>query len=360
MNARVGEAQLMRALEDLLLQVPLVRDVRRVRAAHKGGRGLDGALVLRLVRGATQRWVVETKRLALEPYFAGMLALAMPEAIVECEADYGVVVAPFVSERSAEILARAGIGYCDLSGNCRLVSGPLYVERTGFANTFARKATLRSLFTPGAERVLRAVLDPDHRGKSWTVRELAAAASPGVSAGQAHKVAKLLKEQAFLRRVDQGLIVHEPEKLLTQWSESYRFSRNQATRFYSLLGTEELRERFVALVRAEVKKGAKGALASFTAAEVLAPHVRQHRFFAYWQGDAGKVTRALQLKEVPSGENVVLYTPYDEGVLYPAHGVAEPVTCPVQTYLDLRASPARGEEAAEAVFNRYLKRAYNR
>ena len=53
MNAQGGEAQLIRALEDLLLQVPVVRDVRRVRAAHKGGRKRDGALVLRLVRGAT-------------------------------------------------------------------------------------------------------------------------------------------------------------------------------------------------------------------------------------------------------------------------------------------------------------------
>ena len=103
-----------------------------------------------------------------------------------------------------------------------------------------------------------------------------------------------------------------------------------------------------------------GALASFSAAEVLAPFVRQHRFFLYWRGDVKPLVRALELKPVGAGEAVVAYTPYDEGVLYPAGAADPPVTSPVQTYLDLRAAPGRGEEAAQAVFDTFLRRAYRR
>ena len=112
------------------------------------------------------------------------------------------------------------------------------------------------------------------------------------------------------------------------------------------------------MVSGRVGKTTKGVLASFSAAEILAPHVRQHRFFAYWRGDRGKLLEALELKPADSGENVVILEPYDEGVFYPSRGGAVPLTSPVQTYLDLNASPARGEEAAGAVFDKYLREAY--
>ena len=68
--------------------------------------------------------------------------------------------------------------------------------------------------------------------------------------------------------------------------------------------------------------------------------------------------QALEMKEVNSGENIVVYAPYDPGVFYPGSNKVAPVTEPVQTYLDLKASAARGEEAAEALFNKMLKNAY--
>jgi hypothetical protein len=208
--------------------------------------------------------------------------------------------------------------------------------------------------------VLRALLDPQHQEHPWTVRELARTAFPSVSVGQAHKVVKLLEQQAFLRRAKDGPVLVDAKKLLEEWSANYRSRRNKATRYYSPQSPGELRGAFSAVADWDAKNEMRGVLASFTAAEVLAPAVRQHRFFVYWAGDRDPLIERLQLKPVESGENVVVYEPYDNGVLYPAPQVPEPVTCPVQTYLDLRASPARGEEAAVAVFDRYLREAYQR
>lgn len=358
MNEQVDEGQLLEALEGVLAGVPAVRSWHSRERVERDGREFDAILDIRFKDGTSQRWVIEIKQLPLEPYAAGFVALGLPEQIAKGTGDYAVVLAPFVSRRSAEILERGGVGFCDLSGNCRLVSGPLFIERTGFPNAFARKAGLRSLFTPGAERVLRALLDPEHRRQVWTVREVAAAAYPGVSVGHAHKVGKLLEEQSFLHRSEDGLVLKEPDKLLGEWAKAYRFQRSIATRYYSSVEADVLRERFAELASSPGKRGPRGLLASFSAAEVLAPHVRQHRFFAYWSGETRRLEKALALKPVSSGENVVILRPYDEGVFYPAGVVSDPVTSPVQTYLDLRVSAARGEEAADAVFDRYLRKAY--
>lgn len=357
MNKRQPRRPTAEPLTRFLESVPTVVRVTQFRRARRRSATTVSGVVVHLQQGGQQRWIVDEHNLALKPRAAELAAFEQQQYVLEGFGRYAVVVAPYVSPRSAEILARAGVGYLDLSGNCRLVSGPLFIERSGFPNAFARKASLRSLFTPGAERVLRAVLDPEHQRRTWTIRELATAAFPGVSVGQAHRVVKLLEEQAFLHRSEDGLVLMEPDKLLGEWAKAYRLERNRATRYYSPLRAAELQDR-LAIVDWRAKGGAGGALASFSAAEILAPHVRQHRVFAYWRGNGNKLLDALELKPVDSGENVVILEPYDEGVFYPWGRGAIPVTGPVQTYLDLHASPARGEEAAEAVFDKYLRKAY--
>lgn len=57
------------------------------------------------------------------------------------------------------------------------------------------------------------------------------------------------------------------------------------------------------------------------------------------------------LKEVPSGANVSLMIPYDEGVYYEAREIdALKIVSPIQLYLDLKGYRGRGEEAAEAIW----------
>lgn len=360
MNERVLAKRTMGALEDFLREVPAILSVARKEPRGKRQSEQlrpDALLGLSLKSGGRQTWVVEAKSLSLEPKAAEMAALQVKKYLKTSLGDYGVVAAPFVSPRAAEILKREGIGYFDLSGNCLLVSGALFIERGGQPNAFARKATLRSLFTPAAERVLRTLLDPARRGETWTLRALAQAAYPGVSLGQVHKVRLRLGAQAYLQE-EGGVRLREPAKLLEEWAKNYRFERNGAARYYSPLQPAELRARFLNLVKDQRAAPGRGRLASFSAAEVLAPQIRQFRFFAYWQGDALGLIKALELKPVSTGDNVVIYAPYDEGVLYPAVGWKEPVTAPVQTYLDLMASAARGEEAAESVFEKCLKGAY--
>ena len=107
---------------------------------------------------------------------------------------YGVFVAPYISERSAEICKSSGIGYIDLSGNCRLDFDGTYIEIKGNPNRFVRKSGLKSLFKPKAERILRVLLcEPERR---WLAMELAEVAD--VSIGQVSNVRKLLLEREWI------------------------------------------------------------------------------------------------------------------------------------------------------------------
>jgi hypothetical protein len=263
---------------------------------------------------------------------------------------YGVVVAPYVSPQAARICVEEGIGYLDLAGNCRLSFQRIYVERAGRPNPTPQRRDLRSFYSPRATRVLRVLLlDPR---KTWRLQPLAQEA--GVSLGQVFNVKKLLVDREWIRSGEEGLRLVEPASLLTEWSENYNVRRNTGRDFYALDSPGEMEARLANTCR---EAGIRYALTAFSAAARLAPMVRYQRVFAYAQGDVDDVARRLSLKEVPSGANVTLLSPYDEGVLYGATDVdGVQIVSAVQAYLDLIGYRGRGEEAATFLLEQVIQR----
>ncbi len=78
---------------------------------------------------------------------------------------------------------------------------------------------------------------------------------------------------------------------------------------------------------------------------------------AEWEGEFRNVAEA---KPVDSGENLVVRIPHDDGVFYLREAATGRLssTNPVQTYVDLCHCGGRGEEAAEALLEQNLKRAW--
>jgi hypothetical protein len=261
----------------------------------------------------------------------------------------GVFAAPYVSPEAADILQRENIGYVDLSGNCRLSFDQIYIRIEGRPNKFAQQRDLRSLYSPKAERVLRALLLEPKQG--WKVKDLARAA--GVSIGQASNVKKLLEDREWLRRGERGILLTEPGKLLEEWSENYSYRKNKSWDFYSRNDPSEI-EAKIAIGCTDL--GLDYALAGFSAASRLAPSVRHQRLAAYVSERIDQVAERVGLKPVTSRPNVILFEPYDEGVLAGRRDVDDVrITSPIQTYLDLRQYRGRGEEAAEAVLREVIK-----
>ena len=262
---------------------------------------------------------------------------------------YPVFLAPYITDATAKLCARDGVGYVDLAGNCRLSFGQVYIEQRGKKNPYSERRELRSLYSPKAERILRVLLASPK--KAWKLQELASEAD--VSLGLASKVKQILKLREWLDPRLKGVSLLDPEAALTEWAREYRYSKHRAVDFYSLTSGNELEEQ-VALAA----KGAdiRVALTGFSAAVRYAPAVRYRRSMIYSSGDPADITRKLGLKQVSSGANLTLIQPYDEGVFYAGQfrdGL--PVVSPIQAYLDLMKQSARGEEAAAVLLQEVIR-----
>lgn len=258
--------------------------------------------------------------------------------------NYGLILAPFISEQSAQICRESGIGFVDLAGNCFLSFDRVFIETRSADNPFRARKALQSLFTPKAARVLRILLEPPIR--TWKVADLQKAA--GVSLGHVSNVRKLLLDHEWASAVEGGLRVTEPEGLLREWGKAYK-PRSQTKRsFYTPLHGERL-ENAMRLSMAN-DKGRHAVLASFSAARWLAPYARQgtHYFYADHTGRQ-LVKESMKLEPIAKGENVVIQEPKENDVFIGRVESAEGIWCTgaVQTWLDLNSSGERGMEAAE-------------
>jgi hypothetical protein len=262
---------------------------------------------------------------------------------------YGILVAPFISPRGAEICAEEKIGHVDLSGNCLLSFGQIYIERKGEPNRFSEKRDLRSLYSPKAERVLRVLLVNPHG--FWKLQKLAEEAE--VSIGQVSKVKKILSDQEWIEPEHGRIQLIKPLQLLSEWAENYDPKRNIVRDYYTLKKTREFEADL-----AEVcgQKGIEYALTGFSAAARLAAAVRYQRAMAYVNLPLEDLSSSLELKEVTSGANVSLIRPYDAGVFYGARTFDEAwIASPVQVYLDLIGIKGRGEEAAQVILDEVIR-----
>jgi hypothetical protein len=262
---------------------------------------------------------------------------------------YCIFCAPYISTASAEICRQDGVGFLDLAGNCYLSFGKIYIEQSGKQNPAPQRRELRTLYSPKATRVLRVLLN--NSGKTWKTQMLADEAD--VSLGLTSNIKKLLEDREILQVGTKGLKLLFPGKLLSEWIENYTYKKNQIRNFYSLKTIPEIE---VDIAKVCSQKDVGYALTGFSGAARFAPVVRYQRVMAYINGDVDEVAEQLNLKEVTSGSNIMLYSPYDEGIFYDTKKIEDiNVVSPVQLYLDLQGFPGRGEEAAEVLLERIIR-----
>ena len=323
------------ALQECLERIPFLQ-VDRIESP-----GADIQVQMR-VQGQSRLFLAQVKNNG-QPRIARLAVYELKDRLGGKTNAYGIFIAPYISPDAGKICEDAGIGYLDLAGNCLLSFETIYIRQTGAPNPKVQKRDLRSLYSPKAERILRAMLTEPQR--AWKITELAKAVD--VSLGQVANVKKLLVDREWLGVNDNGMVLSRPGDLLDDWVKAYNYRRNQIHEFYSL---SEISPTEASLADACERLGVQYALTCFSAAIRLAPMVRYNRVMAYVQGDLSVVAAEAKIKPVDSGANVILLTPYDEGVFYAASPVSGIITASlVQVYLDVIGSRARGQEAADAI-----------
>lgn len=261
-----------------------------------------------------------------------------------------LVAAPFITPEGASVCREDKVSYVDLAGNCRIAMGALYLERTGQPNPFQKNAMAApALYGMRGERILRTLLQQPTR--AWKVTPLAT--QTGVSAGTVSIIRKLLIERDWAKDGPNGIELTQPEKLLRDWAQVWgRRAFKRPFTYFSRVGVTETERKIADFAEAQ---NCKFALTGAAAAWRHAPMTRYQRTQAYWDGEPEEIAAALDLKKTESGANLQLLVARDRGVFDFAETIdGVPVVCPVQAFLDLHRDPARGEEAAERLWQTKL------
>jgi hypothetical protein len=266
--------------------------------------------------------------------------------------EYGVIVAPAISEQSALICQEMAVGFLDLCGNCEFFFDAIYIQIAGQQAPPKVQRPVRDLFATRTSRIPRMLLLFPKR--EWTVTELALESV--VSTGQVSSVKQTLLQQEIIIEIEgtrgPRFRLATPKKLLDLWSKSYTYKKNPMQSFYAPLEVPELENRLSDACRVQ---GLRFALTLTSGAARVSPFLRYNRIFAYVENLSDTFIQQLGWKEVPSGANVTILSPYDEGVFYGLQEIdGSPVVSNLQLFLDLQSYPERGEEAAQAILENRL------
>ena len=255
-----------------------------------------------------------------------------------------LLVAPYLSPRSRQLLEDLEINYVDETGNVRVaVRRPAVFIRTQGADTDPSpvESKLRSLKGPAASRVVRAVLDfkPPYGISGLAER----CESPLATV---HRVIELLETEGLLERAKRGPITAvDWEGVLQRWTSEYGlFESNRVATYVEPRGLDRLVDRLR-------ESGLPYAVTGSLAAARLAPIAPSRLAMVFVDGDVDAAAQTLGLTPTDySGANVFLIDPYDpvafergpidDGVRYASAS---------QVAADLAKSPGRGPSEAEAL-----------
>ena len=259
---------------------------------------------------------------------------------------YCIIMAPFISEASSIICKEAGAGYCDLSGNCWIITNNMIIVKTGNPNKYPAENHAKTVFKPSAKttsRILRELLMDI--SKTWKIKELAE--TVGCSIGLVSRVKTYLCEQRWAEMDSSGLHISDAESLMKEWSRAY--SVEETINCYTLDDISEFEKRCSDLFK---KNTIKFCLTGFSGGVRYAPVVRytkEHFWIA--RSDVEEFLAETGCKKVDSGANIVLYIADSDEVFIDCREINKNIVAsPVQVYLDCAQLKGRGEEIAEAVF----------
>jgi hypothetical protein len=248
--------------------------------------------------GQKARVIVGVKR-SLEPRESPRLV----EQLRSYEADAYLVIAPFVSVRTREVLRELECGFADPTGNFRLsISRPgLFIETAGAVKgPSLGDRPLQSLKGPGAGKAVRALCE---FAPPFRLRELANRAR--LSVATLSRVIAFLDREALLERDEKGTVVSTDwQGIIRRWAQDYSFTKSNTVRtFLEPRGVAALREKLAA---AKWTYAATGSLVASIVAPVAGP-----RLIQIYVSEPDQAAGALGLTPAEAGANVMLAEPFD-------------------------------------------------
>jgi hypothetical protein len=296
----------------------------------KNGRRLR----LRGPDGARAELVMEKKR-RLEPRDVAALAARLggpPPSLI---------VAPFLSRRTRDLLCQAGLSFIDETGNVRIALDrpALFIECSGAARDPRAESArpIRSLKGRAAGRVVRALCD---FASPFGIRSLAERSAS--SLGSVARVVAFLDGEALLSRDERGRVTAVKwAELLRRWAEDYDVMRTNETSAW-------LAPRGLETLLAKLRSAKKAWCLTGSMAAVRKAPVAPARLATLYVDDPERLAERLDLRRAEAGANVVMARPYDSVVFdrtWQEDGLRFAALS--QVVVDLLTGPGRGPAEAE-------------
>ncbi len=263
-----------------------------------------------------------------------------------------ILVAPYISERTAQICENHGMGYFDYAGNCWFVGHSIYLSEKGNKNPQPKEQRSVSIFekTSVVSSCILRELFADVT-KVWKLKHLAEKVN--CSIGQVSKLMNVLVKNAWVEKVSGGYRIIDPESLLLEWSKDYGKKEMTAYSCYSLDNISVIEERLKNLKK---DMGIDSYLTGLSGGVRYAPVVRYNKVHVYIAPeDIQEAINYLDMKEVNSGSNVVIFPLENDSYIKDYRVIGDSaVVSPLQIYLDCMQIKSRGEEMAEAVLRKEI------
>lgn len=218
----------------------------------------------------------------------------------------GVVVAPWGSRRTRDVLREFGIGFIDPTGNIDLVlDEPGLVVRVQGAreNPMGRPAAPPGLRGPKAWALMKTLIEVN---PPYGVRELAAAVE--TDPGYTSRVIQTLEEERLVFRKGRGPITEvDWGALLTQLRTTYGLlDANKTSAWIARSSIRRFSEKL-----AEMGLQTRWAITGSLAANLIAP-VAAPAMAVIYADDPAEIAETSNLLPADSGSNVVLAQPYGD------------------------------------------------
>ena len=305
------------------------------------GKRLDGAFDVRSSNSVIGTFAVEVQR-SFGPRDIDRLLAGFARVLRSLSYNIPIlVIAPWLSPRTRELLAERGMSFIDLTGNAqvRLDSPALYISSQGASRDPSPLTRGRARVRgPKAGRVIRLLADVR---PPYGVREIAS--RTGVAIGYVSRLLDTLDGDGLVERSKRGTVeVVDVSGVLRRFADSYDvFKTNLAKPFLAPAGAQRALEDL-----AEARLTGRLAVTGSFAAVRLAPVAAPALLLAY-ADDLETVASELDWLPADEGSNVIMLRPYDPVVWDRTSGEGLLYAAPSQIALDCLTGngrmPAEGE-----------------
>jgi hypothetical protein len=278
-----------------------------VRTSEQGKTRPDAVITLRASDEAAVTMAMEVRR-SLSPRDVDAVFAIFARLRASTGEPPGLVAAPWLSQRTQDLLAADNLNYLDLTGNVllKLENPALFIRITGATRPPERQpAGQARVRGPKAGRLIRFLTDVR---PPYSVKEISEAV--GLTPGYVSRLLDTLDREAIIGRARRGRVEEVNfEALLRRWADNYDLLKtNNARAFIAPAGATASLPRF-----ADSAIDTRVAITGSFAANRLAP-IAAPALLAVYVDDVDSVISCLRLLPADEGANIVLLKPFDSVV----------------------------------------------